>query len=459
MNSNISKHIFRAYDIRGIYQKDITPELFYKIGMASGNFVKKSLGGNHVTVGGDIRKSSPTLMHSFISGVTATGADIVFTGISSFGQTLFKGWKLKQDLIAYITASHLPPEWNGIKFYYGDGVGLTERDLNKIRDLTLSRNFDPVDWEKIGSVTFVDTEKSYVEFFQSNFKFKKKIKVALDCGGGSTSLSAPKVFDAVGLDTFPVFCEVDPLFSKRPSEPKPQNLTVLIDTVKKNKCDFGVAFDGDGDRSVIIDNKGRPLLADITGIILGKYGIDKKKGTVVANVECSKAVKEQLEPLGFSVKQIRVGHTFLTLEAKQEQSPLGIESSGHLILPEYFLFDDALVVPLKIAEILDNTEKNLAELVEQIPTYPLKREEIECPDDIKFEAMEILKQDLTAEFDDVNTLDGIRVNLNEGWVLVRPSNTSPIIRLTAEADDETHLNQLATQFKNRLYQAIKQVKK
>ena len=456
---NISKHIFRAYDIRGLYEKDITPDLFYKIGIASGDFVKKSLGGSKLAVGGDIRQSSPALMESFISGVTATGVDVISTGITSFGQTLFKGCELKQDLIAFITASHLPAEWNGIKFYYGDGVGLKEQDLMKIRDLTLDEDSSPSELEKVGSVKNVDAIKSYREFFQSRFKFKKKIKVALDCGGASTTLSAPEVFDAVGLDTVPVFCEVDPLFSKRPSEPKPQNLTVLIDAVKKNKCDFGVAFDGDGDRAVIIDNTGKPLLPDVTGIIVGKHGLDEKKGTVVANVECSKAVKEQLEPLGFSVKQIRVGHTFLTLEAKQEHAPLGIESSGHLIMPGYFLFDDALVVPLKIAEILDNTEKNLAELVDQIPTYPLIREEIECADEIKFDAMERLKQELGEEFDDVNTLDGIRVNLEEGWVLIRPSNTSPIIRLTAEADDEAHLNQIATEFKKRLDKAIKQVKK
>lgn len=456
---NISKHIFRAYDIRGLYEKDITPDLFYKIGIASGDFVKKSLGGSKLAVGGDIRQSSPALMESFISGVTATGVDVISTGITSFGQTLFKGCELKQDLIAFITASHLPAEWNGIKFYYGDGVGLKEQDLMKIRDLTLDEDSSPSELEKVGSVKNVDAIKSYREFFQSRFKFKKKIKVALDCGGASTTLSAPEVFDAVGLDTVPVFCEVDPLFSKRPSEPKPQNLTVLIDAVKKNKCDFGVAFDGDGDRAVIIDNTGKPLLPDVTGIIVGKHGLDEKKGTVVANVECSKAVKEQLEPLGFSVKQIRVGHTFLTLEAKQEHAPLGIESSGHLIIPGYFLFDDALVVPLKIAEILDNTEKNLAELVDQIPTYPLIREEIECADEIKFDAMERLKQELGEEFDDVNTLDGIRVNLEEGWVLIRPSNTSPIIRLTAEADDEAHLNQIATEFKKRLDKAIKQVKK
>jgi len=155
-----------------------------------------------------------------------------------------------------------------------------------------------------------------------------------------------------------VYCDPDPTFSKRPSDPKPKNLITLVQTVKKNNCDFGVAFDGDGDRAVIVDNTGQILTADQTGIILGKYGLKKKKGTIIVNVECSKSIKEQLEPLGYSVKQIPVGHTFLTLESKQTHALLGIESSGHLIIPEYFLFDDALVIPLKIAQILDSI-KNL----------------------------------------------------------------------------------------------------
>jgi len=232
----------------------------------------------------------------------------------------------------------------------------------------------------------------------------------------------------------------------------------LVDTVKKNDCDFGVAFDGDGDRSVIVDNTGKILSADETGIILGKYGINKNRGTIIVNVECSKAVKEQLSPLGFNVKQIQVGHTFLTLYAKQEKSPLGIESSGHLILPEYFPFDDALVVPLKIAEILDNAGKTLGELLEEVPIYPTRKEEIECADQIKFDVVNKLKNVFKTEFKNTNTLDGIRINLDEGWVLIRPSNTSPIIRLTVEADNEDVLNQLATEFKKRTEEIIEEVK-
>ena len=458
MKLDISKHIFRAYDIRGLYEKDISPEIFYKIGLAAGNYVKNVIHGKQIAVGNDIRQSSIPLVHSFIAGVSATGIDIIYTGNTAFGQTLFKGWELKQDLIAFVTASHLPPEWNGIKFYYGDGVGLPEKELMKIRDFTLNDDFDAVGWEKVGDVKSVDPKTSYKNFFKSKFKFNKKLKVAIDCGGASTTLSAPDVFDAVGLDTVHVFCEPDPSFSKRPSEPKPENLTVLVDAVKKNNCDFGVAFDGDGDRSVIVDNTGKVLSADETGIILGKYGLAEKKGTIIVNVECSKAVKEQLEPLGFKVKQIPVGHTFLTLEAKLEKSPLGIESSGHLILPEYFLFDDALVVPLKIAEILDNNEKTLGELAAEIPTYPTKKEVIDCDDQIKFDVVERLKVELTKEFENINAMDGVRVDLKNGWVLIRSSNTSPIIRLTTEADNEKILGQLTTQFMDKTEEIIEKFK-
>jgi len=459
MKNNISRHIFRAYDIRGIYQDDISPELFYKIGQAAGTYVLRVLKGKNLTVGCDIRQSSPALVHSFISGVSSTGVEVQVIGTSTFGQTLFAGWQSDQSLIAYVTASHLPPEWNGVKFYFGDGVGLPEEALEKIRDFTLSNDFEIADWGTVGSVQTVDATKEYQDFFLSKFTFTKPLKVAVDCGGASMTLSAPQVLSALGLNVVPVFCDPDPLFSKRPSEPKAKNLGVLVDTVRKKQCDFGVAFDGDGDRSVIVDNTGKVLSADETGIILGKFGNTVKKGTVLVNVEVSKAVKEQLEPLGYAIKQIRVGHTFLTLEGKKEHACLGIESSGHIILPEYFLFDDALVVPLKMAEVLQNSKKTLGELIDELPLYPTIREEINCSDEIKFDVITTLKDKLIKEFKDTNILDGIRVTLYDGWVLIRPSNTSPIIRLTAEADTKESLDQIVSDFMQRLQKIIDEKQK
>ena len=454
MNREISPHIFRAYDIRGLYQKDVYPELFYKIGLATGTYLTSEHTGKHMVVGNDIRQSSPPLAHAFIAGVTAAGIRVSFTGTTAFGQTLFSGWRQKTNLIAYITASHLPPEWNGIKFYYGDGVGLPEEELNKIRVLTLNESFTLVSWDKVGSVIMEDARPGYRDYFQSKIRFSHPLTIAVDCGGASTVLSAPEIFKSIGVELIPVFCEPDPSFSKRPSDPKPQHLTKLIETIKQYQCDFGVAFDGDGDRSVIVDNRGRVLSADVTGILIGKYGLAKKRGTIIVNVECSKAVEEQLIPLGYSIKKIRVGHTFLTLEAKLENAPLGIESSGHLVLPEFFLFDDALVVPIKIAEILDTSESSLSELVDSIPTYPSKKIEIDCSDAMKFTVIDQLKREMSNEYQNVNTLDGVRVELPEGWVLIRASNTSPLIRLTAEANDENMLEKLSDSFHTRTLNKI-----
>jgi phosphomannomutase len=454
MNLEISPHIFRAYDIRGLYQKDVNPELFYKIGLAAGTYLKSEYDGKYMVVGNDIRQSSPPLAHAFIAGVTATGIQVGFTGTTAFGQTLFCGWKQKTNLIAYITASHLPPEWNGIKFYYGDGVGLPEEELNKIRDITLKETYTLASWDTVGSVTNQDATEGYRDFFQSKISFSHPLTIAVDCGGASTALSAPEIFRSIGVELIPVFCEPDPSFSKRPSDPKPQHLSKLIETVQYHKCDFGVAFDGDGDRSVIVDNRGRVLSADVTGILIGMYGLAKKRGTIIVNVECSKAVEEQLTPLGYNIKKIQVGHTFLTLEAKLENAPLGIESSGHLILPEFFLFDDALVVPIKIAEILDATESSLSELVDSIPTYPTMKVEIDCSDAMKFIVINQLKHELSNEYRHVNTLDGVRVDLPDGWVLIRASNTSPLIRLTAEANDKKTLQKLTDSFHTRTINKI-----
>ncbi|MBY8999537.1 MAG: phosphomannomutase/phosphoglucomutase [Candidatus Heimdallarchaeota archaeon] len=459
MNPRISPHIFRAYDIRGLYNKDLSSSIMFEIGLGFGSYVKEVLNGTEITVGCDIRQSSMPLVYAFISGVATTGINAIFAGTTAFGQALFAGWSLKSTAIAFITASHLPPEWNGIKFYHADGVGFSEGELMIIRDRTLNKEHTKMGWKDVGTVINHDITQDYINFFLEKFNFTTKLKVALDCGGGSTALSAPEVFSKLGLEVVPIYCDPDPTFSGRPSDPKPKNLTKVIETVKAQGCDFGVAFDGDGDRSVIIDNQGKVLSADETGIIIGTYGLKQKHGTIIVNVECSKAVKEQLEPLGYNVKQIPVGHTYLTIEAKQEKSPLGIESSGHIIIPEYFLFDDALVTPLKVAEILNNLESRLSDLVEKIPTYPMKKVEIDCEDELKFDIVEAFKLEAEREFEEINTMDGVRIETKEGWILIRPSNTSPIIRMTIEADDREAIEAIQNRFEDKLKSLIDKASK
>jgi len=179
MINEISPHIFRAYDIRGLYGKDIDPILFYKIGLSAGRYVKKDLNGSNMTVGNDIRQSSHALVHAFIAGVTAAGVDVYYAQTTSFGQTLFEGWESKKDLIAFVTASHLPPEWNGIKFYFGDGVGLPEEELNKKRDTRLNKNGIPLISLKLVEFQSLMQRKNMLLFLRNHFISTKKFELLL----------------------------------------------------------------------------------------------------------------------------------------------------------------------------------------------------------------------------------------------------------------------------------------
>ena len=187
MTSKISPHIFRAYDIRGLYNKDLTPDIMYKIGLSAGTYVNRILEGKRVVVGNDIRHTSIPLAYSFISGVLATGISVTYVGTSAFGQTLFAGWKLGGDTTAFITASHLPPEWNGIKFYHSEGVGYSEEELMKIRDFAIQNDNDFKEWGEVGKTKNHDITAEYKDFFNQRINFKKDIKVSVSISSGSST--------------------------------------------------------------------------------------------------------------------------------------------------------------------------------------------------------------------------------------------------------------------------------
>lgn len=447
------EHIFRAYDIRGIYNKDLKIETMVKIGMGLGTAMKKH-SEKKIIVGNDIRTSSPLFSNALIAGLLATGAKVTNCGTSSFGVTLFAGWRLKKDVSAYITASHLPPEWNGLKLYNGEGEGYSEKQIYEIKDIVLANDYKKDEWNKLNEVQSVDYKNEYIEFMAKNFHLERKMKTVLDCGNGSACLVAPEVFKSIGIETIELYCDVDPFFSNRESEPTKENLQTLSKLVVENNADFGVAFDGDGDRGVIVDDKGRILSADPVGIIIGKEIFSNRNGVTVANVESSMAVEKELEPIGVRVDRIPVGHTFLTREAKKRGALLGIERSGHMIMPEYFLFDDAMLIPLKIAEILSKSEKTMSEFVDEIPIFPKETYNFKCDDNKKFQVIKELQKKLSEEYEKVNIMDGVRVDLDNGWGLIRASNTSPIIRITVEGDSKGSLKDLSLLFKNALKEKL-----
>jgi len=461
----VPAHIFRAYDIRGIYNEDLSPWTMQRIGFALGIYARER-NERSVVVGNDIRATSIMFANALISGLLYAGVDVTDVGTTSFGVCAFSGWLLKKDIVAYVTASHLPPEWNGLKLYTGEGVGFQAEANEKIRAIAMatSKGYDGVPWSEIGHYHRLDMREEYIEYIARRFNRPELFegrRIAVDCGNGSMGLVAPEVMRRVHLSAHVLFPEPDPAFPNRPSEPSESTLGALKSEIERAGVDFGVAFDGDGDRVVIVDDHGRVLSADQCGTILGKALLKEQKRpvSVLANVECSMLIERELGDLCSSIYRVPVGHTFLTREAKRTNAALGIESSGHYVIPSFFPFDDAMVVPLIIAEILTGTGRRLSELVDELPSFPKERRNLECADSVKFKVIDSLAASLRAEYGDknINTMDGIRIDLEDGWVLIRASNTSPMIRVTVEGSTEAVKQKLMDEFVRRTGEAIKEL--
>ncbi|MFX0206671.1 MAG: hypothetical protein ACFFDT_11855 [Candidatus Hodarchaeota archaeon] len=452
-------YMFRAYDIRGIYNQELTPETVVEIGMAAANHLDMIYPNQdlQMAVGGDIRHSSIPLTQALMSGLLSAGVDVTYVGIVPFGVCLFSGWKLKKNAIGFVTASHLPSEWNGVKFYYGDGVGFSESDNMAIRNIFLKSDYHRSNWNEIGTLDSVSLRNDYIEHLRKQIHLERPIKVVVDCGNAAAGLIAPNLMEAIGFDVFPLFAEIDHSFPNRPAEPEAKNVTVLCDTIKKEKADFGVAFDGDADRALIVDDKGNPLSPEESAIIIGNQMLQNKRGTILGNVECSLALEKVLGDRA-NISRIPVGHTFLTLEARERGDViLGVESSGHMVFPEYFLFDDAMLIPLKMGEVLSQLSDPLSNLRNIIPRFERKRLGFDCSDATKFKVIENLTKQLEQKYE-VNTIDGIRVAFDDGWILMRASNTSPMIRLTIEANSPQRLQELEIKFSRYLKDGIKKAK-
>lgn len=450
----INPLIFRAYDIRGIYRKDLTRELFQKIGFVLGKEKKIFL------VGHDIRKSGKALSLALISGLNKGGAKkVFFCGKASFGLCFFSGFKLKVDKTLFVTASHLPPEWNGLKINYGDGEPISSKEIEKLRDEVLKIEDKKIDFKK-PKFKKVNLKKEYILEVFKKFPLLKNcnLKVVLDCGNGTVSLVAPQIFKKFGFETIELFCKPDPNFPNRSPEPTFEATKTLREKVLKEKADFGVAFDGDGDRAIIIDDKGRYLSGNQIGIILAKDLLkDERKKKVVKTVSCSMSIERELKPLKAKIIEVPVGHTFVVSFSKRLNAQIGIEESSHIVMPRYFIFDDAILTPLKIAEILVKERKKLSQIVDQIEIFPFEEITFECPDQIKFQVVENLANDFKKKFKNISTLDGVKVNFDFGWILIRASNTSPKIRLYIEAKSEKQLMKLKDKFSKILKKCIQQL--
>ena len=404
-----------------------------KIGKAVGTYAP----GNF-TIGRDFREHSDELEDAFVSGVVSTGSNARIIGTCPASLCVFSNWQLKNNVAAYVTASHLPAEWNGIKFFHQDGVGFFEDENKKLEKIHISGPFRKGE----GTVEKVEgMEQEYIKFIKERIA-PKGLKVVADFGNGAACLIVPKILKEFDVEAKYLYDWPDPTFPNRDPEPKPETLTELSKRVVEENADLGVAFDADGDRALFADETGKVMMAEQSAVIFMRDIMKTQKGPVVANIECSSLIDEEAKKQGQQVFRIPVGHTFLVQQTKAHSAILGVEKSGHICVPKFYWFDDAIINSIYMMEIVSKLGRKVSEIIEEMPKEYFDRLEIDSTDEKKFAVIEKVKEQAKKKYERITTIDGVRIDFPDSWALIRASNTSPKLRLTIESKNEEKLLEL-----------------
>jgi phosphomannomutase len=434
--------VFRAYDVRGVYGTDLTEELVGRVGRSFGSFA----GGGEVSLGRDTRISGPSLEKAFLEGVLSTGCTVYSYGIIPISVLSFITRKMGFAAAAYISASHNPPEYNGVRFRTGDGYGLLYQD-SSIMKFYREGGF----LSGSGMLQGHGAEEAIVEYgdyVRGRLSLKRRLKAVLDLGNGSACTMASFYRD-LGFDCTVLNSEMDGLFPGRGPSPNESSLQPACKEVLRTGSDFGVGFDPDADRGIIIDDLGRVLPPEKVAIIIARRRY-KRGDLVISGFDCSMMLERELEADGIRVKRERVGDVFVANRVKNDCAVLGVERSGHFFLPEFQYSDDPFAMSLALAEIISGGER-LSSLADAIHDYPYKQKSIRLDADPAI-VMQRLKDDLARMEPD--TLDGLKITTDSYSVLIRPSNTEPILRLYIETAGDD-MAELEERYEGIIHKAMK----
>lgn len=453
----LNKYIFREYDIRGVYGKDITEEVAYLIGKAFGTKLRH-YGKNTTLVGYDNRYSSPSLEENLVKGITSCGVDVVRLGLVTTPMYYY-GWDLLDiHCGVMVTASHNPKDDNGFKFSYNgihNAYGSSSMDLY---NLIISNDF--IESSVVGTIKNVNIKDEYVKMITSGIELgTRKLKVIYDCGNGTTSVVADLIFGAFKdkLELIPLFNISDSSFPNHHPDPAVEdNLSILKEKIKEYKADVGVAFDGDGDRIGVIDNNGRFINMDEYMILIWRDLVKKdvKKETFF-DVKCSLTLKEELDKLGVKNEFYRTGNSYTKAKSVLGNYPFSGELSGHVYFRDKFLgYDDGIYAGLRLIEILSHTNENIMDLLKNINYYESTPElKVKVTDDKKFEIVNRVKEYCQSKNYETLLVDGVKVFFEDGAALVRASNTGPNLTLRFEAKTKDRLEIIKKEFMDLIEEA------
>ena len=446
---NIPSSIFKAYDIRGIVETELTSDIVKLIGKAVGS-ESIAMGERGVVVGRDGRLSGPELSEALISGLIESGCHVVNIGMVPSPVVYFATYTKAASSGVMITGSHNPAEYNGLKIMIA-GETLSAERIQTLYSRILENDFS----NGHGTSTSINIDQDYIDTIKSDIQLEKELKVVIDCGNGVAGNIAPQLFETLGVKISKLFCLVDGRFPNHHPDPsKPENLEDLIQEVIETGADLGLAFDGDGDRLGLIDNKGRVVWADQQMMLYAKDVLSRNKGAkIIFDVKCTSLLPQVILEFGGEPIMSRTGHSFIKKKLKETGADLAGEMSGHIFFKErWYGFDDALYTAARLLEIVSNSDKSCSELFDELPVN-LSTPEININFDKhgqQFDAMDALSSNIDFPGANINTIDGVRVDYEDCWGLVRPSNTTPCLVLRFEAKDNTALIEIQEKFKQWL---------
>jgi len=455
--SMVNPYIFREYDIRGVADRDFPDEITYTLGKTFGTYFRQK-NCSRIVLGRDCRLSSPRLHQSLSQGILDTGCDIIDLNIIPTPLLYFSLFNLKVDGGIMITGSHNPPDNNGFKICLGKTTIFGE-EIQKLKALMEKGKFT----QGKGTLIPQDIKEQYLKTVPGFLNIGKiKRKVVIDSGNGTAGIIAGPLYRSLGFEVIELFSEMDGHFPNHHPDPTvPENLSFLITEVINQKADLGIAFDGDADRIGIINEQGKIIWGDQLMIIFSRAILQEIPGaTFVAEVKCSQNLFDDIHRHGGKAIMWKVGHSLIKAKLKEEKAQLAGEMSGHIFFAHrYYGYDDALYAGARLLEILSNTEKNLSELLSDVPPTVVTPEiRTECPDEIKF----LVVKNLVERFKDkypVIEVDGARILFDSGWGLVRASNTQPVLVLRFEATDEKNLAHIKSLVEKEVAEIIKKVTK
>ena len=426
--------LFGSSGVRGLVNVDLTAVLAEKIGLAVATFSK----ARDVLVARDTRVSGAMLEDALVSGLESGGANVKCLGVVPTPVLAFLTKKMRVSAGVMITASHNPPEYNGIKIFSGNGLAYDEKSQNEIERIIGHERFRPVDWRNVGHDELADESHLYVEAIEKRVRLRRKWHIVVDPGCGATFSLAPAILQGLGCKVTALNAQPDGWFPARSPEPNAKSLEHLAKVVKFLGAEGGLAYDGDGDRVAFIDEKGS--FADFDRVLASYAAHVVKKnggGTVVTSVEASMGVEKMVEPRGGRVARTKVGDVYISETMKKRNAIFGGEPCGAWIHPQFNYCPDGIFSSIMLLEALEDESKSLAEFIVETPKYPILRENFGCKNEMKEKAVEEIGESLKSAFrghGEFSTVDGVRLVVENGWLLVRASGTESIIRLTVEGE-------------------------